>query len=268
VSFFQQRILHFKNTEFVTFFQFSKIIVRMKKISGILILAALLGSCKSNSTDNNPNNALASPKTGSIFIFDNYYIDTLGAKIVNDPNAAESIDTTTVLAAGIKHEGKSNVTNFYSPGPLGESFFINYDASGDVSFFVQERVSDVFMLHSGWLTLPVAGLGSTTFVYADTIVKENGKPDHRRYETETDTYIGNATISVGSETLECVKIQSVSLRDDTQGSFGEHNSDTTIVWFSKKTGYLARIEPATKVVSLRNSYEARRISILLGYTLK
>lgn len=246
-----------------------KIIIIMKNIFVILFIAALaLESCNTNSTDNNPNNALASPKTGSYFVFDNYYIDTLGAKILSDPNAAESIDTTSVLATGINYQGKTNVTNFYNSGSDKRSYFINYDASGDVSFFVPQKVSDVFMLRSGWLTLPVAGLGSTTFIYADTVVKENGKADHRRYETETDTYIGNANITIGTETLDCVKIQSVYLRDDTQGIYGSHNSDTTIVWFSKKTGYIVRIEPPTKVISLRDGNSERYVSNLLSYSLK
>jgi hypothetical protein len=80
----------------------------MKNLFGILILAAVISAgCKSASTDtNNPNNALASPKTGSIFIFDDYDIDTMGNKIVGVPNKPETIDTTTVLATGITYEGK------------------------------------------------------------------------------------------------------------------------------------------------------------------
>ena len=241
----------------------------MKHIIITLALSAIfLGGCKSNSTDNNPSNAISSARTGSTFIYHNYYIDTLGAKITNDPNTAESIDTVTVLATGISYQGKTNVTNFYNSGPDKGSYFLNYEASGDISLYGEPRVSGVFTLHGGWVTLPLAGLSSSTFVLADTVVKENGKPDHRRYETETDTYIGNDNISVGQETLECIKIQSISVRDDTQGNFGSHNSDTTIIRIAKKTGYIAEIEPSTKVISLKNGYSARRMSVLLSYVLK
>lgn len=237
----------------------------MKKISGILILVALLGSCKSNSTDNNPDNPLAGPKTGSIFIFDNYYIDTAGNKVVTPPNV-ESIDTVTVLSTGLDYEGRKNNTNFHSTGNIG-SLILNYESSGDVSFFSPQRLRDAFMLHAGRLILPVSTLSSTMFVYLDSVVKINGKPDQHGYEKETLTYIGTKDMQVGSEKLSCVKIQDINYRD--YGQMDYTGLDTTILWFSKKLGYIAKAEPATMAIHLGpNRDEIRGVSILLGYTLK
>ncbi|MEP7234159.1 MAG: hypothetical protein ABI778_02575, partial [Ignavibacteriota bacterium] len=112
----------------------------------LLCSALSLSSCNPNSTDTNPNNALSSPALGSTFVYDNYYIDTNGVKLVNFPAFAEYIDTSTVLAIGIPYQGRSGVTNFGKSGNKG-SFFLNYESSGDVSFYVPQGTRDAFTLH-------------------------------------------------------------------------------------------------------------------------
>jgi hypothetical protein len=117
--------------------------------------------------------------------------------------------------------------------------------------------------------MPISTLGSTFFVVVDSVIKENGKADHRLYETETDTYSGNESITVGSETLDCVKIQDVFVRDEEQGIYKSHSSDTTVLRFAKKTGYIIRLEPATKIISQPSgTISERSVSILLSYSLK
>jgi hypothetical protein len=91
-----------------------------------LTLFMLINSCKSDSTGSTLNNALTSPKIGSIFVYDDYMIDTSGNIIKIDPYK-ERTDTIIVLSTGISYQGMSNVTNTFGTGAWGSSFY-NFEA--------------------------------------------------------------------------------------------------------------------------------------------
>ncbi|MEP7235382.1 MAG: hypothetical protein ABI778_08815, partial [Ignavibacteriota bacterium] len=117
----------------------------------------------------------------------------------------------------------------------------------------------------GWLTAPVSTKGSATFIYVDSTVKISGKDQHG-YETGTLTYIGTADLTIGGKQLTCAKIQAVNALD--YGQMDYTGFDTTIFWFSKENGFIARVEPASVAISPgANRNVFRPVSILLSYKL-
>lgn len=244
--------------------------MKFYSLSLILLVALLVGEgCKSSTTDPGTNTAIVAPKAGSFFVYDSYYIDTLGNKITNDPAIAEEFDTSTVVSSGIAFQGRNNTSNFRTnSGSLLYSTFVNYDASGDISGWSESRVNDPFVLHGGWVTIPMASKGSTSFIYLDSTAKRAGKPDQYGHAIETITYLGDEDVQVGSETLHCEKFSDEYLAEyNLPNGYTDHNIN--IVWFSAKLGTFVKLTPPTTVVTTDIIHNTERhVEILIAYSLK
>lgn len=236
-------------------------------LSVILLVAVFVGEgCKSSTTDPGTNSAIIAPKVGNFFVYDVYYIDTLGTKIVGVPYLEEEMDTVTVVGSGITYQGRTNVVNTTSTGSFG-AWFMNFESTGDVSIWQNPSTHTPFVVHGGWRTFPVTTKGGSNYVLVDSVVQQSGQPDWHGYETVSINYVGVQDITVGAETLTCEKFDLIN-----NGQYGNHDitgTDTTSMLFSSKLGAVVHTEPRTKIIHVPAGKGVfRTVSALVGYSLK
>jgi hypothetical protein len=193
---------------------------RIELFVAIFAFFCITGCSNTNSTSAPPT-TLTVPNTGSMFVMNNYEIDSSSRMI----GSTQYYDTIIVIATGMTYMGKTNVMQLQTPTSR-HNLYRNFESNGDISTYYpgNGKPGD----QPGWVTYPVGSKGKTTFNTFDTTVFGT-----REVQTLTLTYTNSTTRTLAGHNFYIDGIQdNLSGAGTPDGT--TYGPDT--MWFAPEIG--------------------------------
>ena len=198
---------------------------------GVLCGAGISG-CGSSSTGPDTGTPSTAPKTGSTYTMESYNIDSSGNKL------GTAVTGDILVTGTTDYAGKQNVTMFGAGNVLE---YLVYESNGDVSVFVPSKTQNGVTYRSGWATYPFGGKGEHTLTLFDSTYITQGITGILK-STWSSKYLGSEEITVGTEKLMTLKVQTESIAINQFGNAGGAGRTTSTEWYAPSIGYWVRQE--------------------------
>ena len=203
----------------------------IKRTLLLMAVAIVLWLCSDNTT--NPSNVtVVVPKTGSIFVYEEFETDsTTGDPI---PSTADTI-TYKVTQSGVSFQGRSNVAVFTDLSDSTDGPQIAYESNGDVSLFMQLSQTGPGI----WLTMPISSKTESTVTVMDTSYTI-GVITIRSTSKIKSEYIGTSTVMVKGQSVNVIQGRQSTISTYTVGTNASESIMTADFYVAPSLGIWAK----------------------------
>lgn len=204
----------------------------MIKVAALLTLVVILASCSDNPS-NPANTTLIVPKTGSIFVMEEFKTDTTTGAPIDSTRDTVRYEVTQ---SGITLQGKSNVAVFSQDGDsAGYGPRFSYESNGDVGMFMQNSPTG-----SGiWVIFPIQSRTSATITIMDTTYTLGPLTVHSTNKVKTE-YIGTGTVTVKGQVINVVQVRMTTTSSVSAGLTSNETVSSGDFYFAPSLGFYAK----------------------------